>query len=129
MDVAILTGRQRGTILVDVRVLLEVIDRDSVYVDRGLGVSTATSGRVASLAVVGTTIVVAIAIVGMWGQLGCAGSGKRNGDGDGSRRDAGNQMVDATSVRPLMLEKLLSCRHVRNRTNRYGRIQYFVVCI
>lgn len=128
MDVAVLTGRQRCSILVDVRVLLEVIDRDSVDVNCCLGVSTATSGRVASLTVV-ETIVAAIAIARVWGQYGCAGSGKGSGGGGGSCRDAGNQMTDATSVRPLMLEKLLRCRHVRNRANRYGCIQYFVVCI
>lgn len=126
MNVAILTARYRGSILVDIRVLLEVIDRDSVDVNRGFGVSTASSGRVASLTVV-ETIVVAIAVVRVWRQHGCAGSGKGRGGGGGCRRNAGNQMTDATSVRPLMLEKLFRCRHVRNRANRYGCIQYFVV--
>lgn len=84
MNVAILTGCYRGSILVNVRVLLEVIDRDSVDVNRGLGVSAAPSGRVASLTVV-ETIVVAIAIVRVWGQHGCAGSGMGSGGGGGSR--------------------------------------------
>lgn len=85
MDVAVLTGPYRGSILVDVRVLLKVIDRDSVDVNRGLGVSAATSGRVASLTVV-VTIVVAIAIVRVVGQHGCAGSGKGTGGGGGGSR-------------------------------------------
>lgn len=126
MDVVILTGCYRSSILVDVRILLEVIDRNTIDMNRGLGVSTATSGRIATFTIV-ETIVVAIAIVRVRGRLGCAGS--RKGCGGISRRDVGNQMTDTTSVGPLMLEKLLRCRHVRNRTNRYGCIQYFVVCI
>lgn len=78
LDVTISTGRccYRASVFVDVRILLEVIDRDSVDVDCGLGVSAvATSGRVASLAVV-KTIVVTIATV-----LGVLGSWKGRGDG------------------------------------------------
>lgn len=125
MNVVILTGCNRCSILVDVRILLEVIDRDTVDVNRGLGVSTATSGRIATFTVV-VTIVVAITIVRVCRQHGCAGKGCGGGS---SRRDVGNQMTDATSVRPLMLEKLFRCRHVRNRAYRYGCVQYFVVCI
>lgn len=91
-----------------------MIDRDPVDVDRGFGVSAAASGVVASFAIV-ETVGVAIAII--VGQLGCGGSG--NVGGDGWHRDAGSQMIDATSVRPLMLEKLLRCRHIRIRADSY----------
>lgn len=69
LDVVIRTGRrrQRVSVLVDVRVLLEMIDRDSVDVNRGFGVSAAASGSVASLTIVETVGVVAIAIVGQLG--------------------------------------------------------------
>lgn len=113
MDIVILTGRHRAAILVDVRVLLEMVNRDPVDVDRGLGVSTAASGSVASFTIV-ETVVVAIAIMG---QHGCAGSG--NGWIDGGWHDDGNQMIVATIVRPLMLEKLLRCRHIRIRADSY----------
>lgn len=119
LDVVIRTSRrrQRVSVLVDVRVLLEMIDRDSVDVNRGFGVSAAASGSVASLTIVETVGVVAIAIVGQLGR--CTGS-KNGCVGGGCFSDAGNQMIDATSVRPLMLEKLLRCRHVRIRADSYG---------
>lgn len=129
MDVTIRTGRQRGSIFVDVRVLLEMIDRDPVDVNRGFGVSAAAvSGIVTSFAVV-ETVVVAIAIMRQHGTAGNGNGWIGNGGVGGCRRDAGNQMIDATSVRPLMLEKLLRCRHVRIRADSYGCVQYLVICI